>query len=83
MALWTYGDWITQTDRSTRLTRLRLHIQEVSEYAVRAEADGFESEIDRNYMKLLHDKEALLDAQVAATSEFRYGGRNRAHFNDP
>ena len=28
---YTYADWITQADNATRLTRLRLHIQEVSE----------------------------------------------------
>lgn len=27
---WTYSDWITQTSGSTRLSQLRLHIQEVS-----------------------------------------------------
>lgn len=30
-ATWTYSDWITQPYGATRLSRLRLHIQEVSE----------------------------------------------------
>ena len=32
MAAWTYSDWITyETTSATRLSRLRLHIQEVSD----------------------------------------------------
>ena len=31
MATWTYSDWITQSTDALRLSRLRLHIQEVSD----------------------------------------------------
>lgn len=31
MATWTYSNWITQTDPTTKRERLALHIQEVSD----------------------------------------------------
>ena len=31
MAVWTYSDWVTYEDGSAKLTRLRLHVQEVSD----------------------------------------------------
>lgn len=33
MAVWTYSDWVTyaDTDVSSKITRLRLHVQEVSD----------------------------------------------------
>lgn len=39
---WTYSDWITLTDASAQLTRLNLHIQEVSDKLSSADvtADG-------------------------------------------
>ena len=30
-ASWTYADWITQTNKADKLSRLKLHYQEVSQ----------------------------------------------------
>ena len=38
---WTYGDWVTYAPGASRLARLRLHVQEVSDQVVReVSADG-------------------------------------------
>lgn len=31
MAAWTYSDWVTYEDGSAKLTRLRLHVKEVTD----------------------------------------------------
>lgn len=80
MAQWTYSDWITLDDNSARLVRLRLHIQEVSEYVLRTQAEGFESELNREYLPLLLEKEQQL--QSLGETSTRFGGRNRARFSN-
>ena len=83
MAQWTYSNWITKTDDSDRLTTLRLHIQEVSEYIVRVQGgEGMETELNREYMPMLLAKEQQLNDLVRSTTTFRYGGRNRARFSN-
>ena len=82
MAQWIYSDWITQAADSDRLTRLRLHIQEVSEYVLRTQAEGFESELNREYMPELMKEERRLTPLVPGTSSSQYGGRNRARFSN-
>lgn len=82
MAQWTYSDWIIQAADADRLTRLRLHIQEVSEYVLRTQAENFESELDRFYLPLLHKEERRIAPLVVGTSSSQYGGRNRARFSN-
>jgi len=60
---WTYSDWVTLTSKSSRLTRLRLHIQEVvDELSASVSADGvsFNPSPLTNYLKMLEAKETAL-----------------------
>jgi hypothetical protein len=65
MALWTYADWITQTDQTTRLERLRLHISEVSQKTVGSKTrTGAYFPVDTAYLKMLTENERTLAKQV-------------------
>ncbi len=69
MAPWTYADWITQTDQTTRLTRLRLHISEVSQKTVGSKTrTGAYFPVDTNYLKMLTDNETKLAKQVESST---------------
>jgi hypothetical protein len=69
MATWTYSDWVTQTVDSTRLTRLRLHIQEVSENILGAKTrNGAFFPPDQGYLDSLMGKEKTLSASVNVAS---------------
>lgn len=60
---WTYSDWVTQTTSATRLSRLRLHIQEVSDKLQgRASGDGISYDPGqlRQYIKDLREDERTL-----------------------
>lgn len=62
---WTYADWITKTDASERLTRLRLHIQEVSQKTIGAKTrTGAFFPVDPTYLKGLKDDEKQLTREV-------------------
>lgn len=81
MALWTYSDWITQTSDATRLERLRLHIQEVSEQTMESDTPGVAriGRVDESYLKRLMEAETALAAKVATATRAQSGncGRNR------
>ena len=66
---WTYSDWITQSTLTTRLSRLRLHIQEVSaKIDIEIAGDGksrASATLGRYYEKLI-DQEAALAKRVQA-----------------
>lgn len=65
MALWTYADWITQTDQTTRLERLRLHIAEVSQKTVGSKTrTGAYFPVDTAYLKMLTENERTLAKRV-------------------
>jgi len=65
MSLWTYADWITQTDQTTRLERLRLHISEVSQKTVGSKTrTSAYFPVDTSYLKMLTEKEQQLAKQV-------------------
>lgn len=69
MAQWTYSDWITQTNQATRLTRLRLHIQEVSEKTLGSKTrTGAYFPVSDEYLKSLKDDEKTLAKQVEAST---------------
>jgi hypothetical protein len=76
---WTYSDWITQTTDSTRLTRLRLHIQEVSDKITQEVSSGGNSRSSsalQAYLADIRKEEKSLAAAVSGAS----GGVSRARF---
>lgn len=82
MAAWAYSDWVTKTDPSDRLTRLRLHIQEVSE-AIQDVSGGGRSigGVPHQYLEQLREDERKLDGIVAAKSGKKR--RTRVRFTRP
>lgn len=61
---WTYSNWITQTTRSSRLSVLRQHIQEVSDVIdarMSTGAGSFDPAELRAYRKELIDELTRLD----------------------
>ncbi len=81
--MWTYSDYITQATTATRLTRLRLHIQEVSNalsspQSVNSGGHGL-SQFDLT--ELLKDLKAE-EAQLAAATASG-GGVGRIRFRRP
>ena len=80
---WTYSDWITQTDDGARLTRLRLHIQEVSNKIRREVGAGDMSQSSRavrEYLDSLHKREEAL-ASVVNADGTASGGVSRYVFD--
>lgn len=70
---WTYSDWITQATDALRLSRLRLHIQEVSDSLARVktteEQDRTTERFDlQNYLESLHVEEKALRSTVGAAA---------------
>lgn len=63
--MWTYADWITFNDLTTRLTRLRLHIVEVSQHVMGTSTRGQSvTAADQRYLAELRTTEATLDRTV-------------------
>ncbi len=63
--LWTYADWRRQGTPAARLERLRLHIEEVSQYAIGSKSrNGSATFPADDYLKRLEAKEAELAVQV-------------------
>lgn len=72
---WSYSNWILQTTDSSRLTRLRLHIQEVSEQLGRElqTSDMATSSRElRIYLERLEKRERELTAVVGDGSTIRH-----------
>lgn len=68
---WTYSDWITQSDQTTKVERLKLHIQEVSDQvSFNFSAEGYSRQNDTNerYLAGLHKHLAVQEAKLAAAS---------------
>lgn len=83
MAVWIYSDWITLSDRAERLTRLRLHIQEVSERLFStASRSKSVSAVQEGYLDRLSKAEAELAIAVARGASGGVG-RNKVHFRNP
>jgi len=62
---WTYNDWLSQGSDAAQLTRLRLHIEEVSsEMSAEISSDGHSRNLGslENYLGRLMDKLAELEA---------------------
>lgn len=79
MALWTYSDWITHDDQATRLTRLRLHIVEVSEHILGTSTRGRSvTAANQQYLSGLQATEATLTNSVSRPSI----ARNKAKVRD-
>ena len=77
---WTYADWITQTAKADRVTRLRLHIQEVSgqiEAGMTHTGRTFDPEPLRQYLSTLFEQLNRLDptgdGSVAASARATAG----------
>jgi len=77
-ATWTYSDWITYPTASTsRLARLRLHVQEVSDaiksgsYTIRGRSVQKE-ELER-YLETLHRREQAVAEETDRASGRRVG----------
>lgn len=51
--MWTYSDYITLTDQAAKLTRLRLHIQEVSDSIGREISGDGKSKSENNITQYL------------------------------
>lgn len=62
---WTYSNWIT-LEGSARLTQLRLHIQEVSDF-VQGMSSRHQSAtaVDTNYLQTLLNEEKELSERLA------------------
>lgn len=76
MAVWTYADYIT-LDGSDRLTRLRLHIVEVSQHVMgTASRSKSVSAADTNYLASLRREEN----ELTNRRDGRDFARNHARF---
>lgn len=76
MALWQYSNWIT-LDGADRLTRLRLHIDEVSQHIMgTASRSKSVTQVDQGYLARLQAEERRL-TDMRDGSDF---ARNRASF---
>ena len=77
MAQWTYSDWVTLDNSPTKLARLRLHIQEVSDrlssgsYTV----PGFTS--SKSDLVTYHDRLGKAEEKLAASPSATAGTRSR------
>jgi hypothetical protein len=77
---WTYSDWVTQTMRSTRIARLRAHVQEVSDQITAAQQFGereYDPEVLQRYYAGLLEQLAKLDPTGtggAITDDPRFAG---------
>ena len=77
MATWAYADWITY-DGADRLTRLRLHIAEVSQRTMGTSARGNSvTTVDPQYLQGLLKEESKLTERQNVNSY----ARNRAQFS--
>lgn len=76
---WTYSDWITyEVGNSTRLSRLRLHIQEVSD---RISNGNFQTEGTAHSYDFLQDYlESLSEKEVEEAALVNAGLGNRCSF---
>lgn len=77
---WTYSDWIT-LDGSERLTRLRLHIQEVSDFTQGISTRGQSATaVDPQYLANLMREEKELKTQQAGDGSGGGFARSRIKF---
>jgi hypothetical protein len=75
--MWSYADWITLDDQAARLTRLRLHIVEVSQHIQGTSTRGQSvTAVDQRYLQGLRDDEKTLTGTVSRPSI----ARNKARF---
>lgn len=73
---WQYADWITLDDQAARLTRLRLHIVEVSQHIQGTSQRGTAvTAADQLYLKGLRDDEKTLTGTVSRPSIARNKAR--------
>ena len=69
MATWNYADYVTYTDDAERLTRLRLHIAEVSQRIVSVEARSSKvTPVEVSYLQQLKNEEQALIPRTESTS---------------
>lgn len=77
---WTYSDWVTQTTRAARITRLRAHVQEVSDQITAAQQFGqreYDPEVLQRYYDTLLETLDKIDPTGtggAITDDPRYSG---------
>ncbi len=63
---WQYSDWVTLTVASDRLSRLRLHIQEVSQAVVEhTHTDGRTQRLSVGYLSSLQRQEKEIAGIIA------------------
>ena len=68
---WTYSDWIEQSDRATRLDRLRKHIREVSD-AITARTASGGTTYDPAPLREYHQQLLEQERQLAASAGPRF-----------
>lgn len=77
---WTYSDWIT-LEGEARLTRLRLHIQEVSDFTQGTSTRGRSvTQVDPQYLANLMKEEKALYATVQGANSGGSFARNNLTF---
>lgn len=76
--MWQYADWITLDDLAARLTRLRLHIVEVSNHVLGTSSRSTSvTAANQGYLDGLRKDEATLMASVSRPSMARNKTRIR------
>ena len=70
---WQYADYISYTDNSSRLARLRLHIQEVAQRTISIEGrSSTVSAVNQQYLNSLKGEETELAQLVEPTRTSTY-----------
>ena len=75
LVTWKYSDWDSQTSASSKLERLRLHIQEVSGFVLKTGSKGRSQELDPQYLTMLNAEKQRLERAASLASGFsrRFG----------
>ncbi|QDT95543.1 hypothetical protein [Gimesia aquarii] len=80
MTTWQYADYMSEPDVSSRLSRLRLHIQEVAQRTVAIEGRSKNvSAVDAQYLNSLRSEEKQL-TEVVDAAQYSTFRRNHVTF---
>lgn len=62
---WSYSDWRSQATTALQLTRLRLHLQEVENYALESASRGRSLKLSDNLLPTLQAELERLERKIA------------------